>query len=156
MSKRKSWKTLVEKYPPSEPCTCKICTGYCARPGWWTVGQAAQAYAAGYGDRMMLEIAPELNFGVLSPAFKGCERSIAMNQFATQGCTFFRNERCELFGTGHEPLECRFCHHVRQGLGPRCHADLESDWRTDAGQQLVETWIWKYLPGSWRLYQKRK
>lgn len=40
-----------------------------------------------------------------------------------------------------EPLECRFCHHDRLGQGACCHADLEKDWRTPAGQALVETWI---------------
>jgi hypothetical protein len=139
--KAKQKKTLTEKYPPSEPCACEVCLGYCIRAGWWTVEQAARALEAGYGDRMMLEVAPELTFGVLSPAFKGCERAIATNQFAKNGCNFLKNDRCELFGTGHQPLECRFCHHDRQGLGPKCHADLEKDWKTPAGQALVQTWL---------------
>jgi hypothetical protein len=141
MSRKKPGKKLVGKYPPSEPCTCSICLSYCARPGWWTVEQAAQAYQAGYGNRMMLEIAPELTFGVLSPAFRGCERGIATNRFADNGCTFLKNERCELYGTGLEPLECRFCHHERRGLGSQCHTDLERDWKTPAGQALVHAWL---------------
>jgi hypothetical protein len=114
---------------------------YCARPGWWTVEQAAQALDAGYGHRMMLEIAPELTFGVLSPAFKGCEKYFATNEHANSGCTFLRENRCELFGTGHQPLECRFCYHERRGLGTQCHADLEKDWKTPAGQALVRKWM---------------
>ncbi len=143
MSKRKAKnkRTLIEKYPPSEPCACEICVGYCARPGWWTVEEAARALEAGYANHMMLEVAPELTLGVLSPAFKGCERSFATNQFAKNGCTFLENNLCELFGTGHQPLECRFCHHERHGLGPKCHADLEKDWKTPTGQTLVEKWI---------------
>lgn len=143
MTKRKARnkKPLNEKYPPSEPCTCDVCVGYCARPGWWTVEQASRALDAGYGNRMMLEIAPELNFGVLSPAFKGCEGSIATNLFAKNGCTFLKQDRCELYGTGHEPLECRFCHHERRGFGPKCHADLEKDWKAPGGQVLVNKWI---------------
>ena len=143
MTKRKTGhqRALAEKYPPSKPCTCEICLGYCARPGWWTVEEATRALDAGYGHRMMLEIAPELTFGVLSPAFKGCERSFATNQFSRNGCTFLKNDRCELFGTGHQPLECRFCHHARRGLGPKCYVDLERDWKTPAGQALVERWI---------------
>ena len=46
---------------------CEVCLTYCARPGWWTVEEAARAMDAGYSDRMMLEISPELTFGVLSP-----------------------------------------------------------------------------------------
>ena len=134
-------KSLNEKYPPSEPCACEVCQQYCIRPGWWSVAEARQAIAAGYGERMMLEMAPEMTFGVLSPAFKGCEGTFAINEFANHGCNFLREGRCELFGSGHQPLECRFCHHNRQGLGPRCHADLEKDWQTPAGKKLVEEWI---------------
>jgi hypothetical protein len=89
----------------------------------------------------MLEISPELTFGVLSPAFKGCEKSLATNQFANNGCNFLKNDLCELYGTGHQPLECRFCHHERRGLGLKCHADLEEDWNSLNGKLLVEKWI---------------
>jgi hypothetical protein len=133
MAKRKERnnKTLPEKYPPSEPCTCDVCLSYCARPGWWTVEEATRTLEAGFGNCMMLEIAPELTFGVLSPAFRGVKN----------GCNFLRRDRCELYGTGYQPLECRFCHHEQRGLGPKCHADLEKDWKTPAGQALVEKWI---------------
>ena len=134
-------RTLHQKYPPSEPCSCDVCRVYCARPGWWTVEEASLAMDAGYANRMMLEVAPEMTFGVLSPAFKGCEGFYATNQFARNRCTFLKEDRCELYDTGHQPLECRFCHHERRGMGPKCHADLEKDWRTPAGQALVERWI---------------
>lgn len=134
-------RSLQKKYFPSEPCTCEVCLSYCARPGWWTVEEAERAIEAGYADRMMLEVAPELTFGVLSPAFKGCEGFYAVNQFTRNKCTFLKNDRCELFGSDHQPLECRFCHHDRRGLGPKCHADLERNWKTPAGQGLVERWI---------------
>ena len=140
-TKAGSNRTLVQKYPPSATCSCKVCLAYCARPGWWTVEEAARAIEAGYWNRMMLEVAPELTFGVLSPAFKGCERSFATNQFARNKCTFLKEDRCELYGTGHQPLECRFCHHDRRGLGHKCHADLENDWKTPAGQALVNQWV---------------
>lgn len=140
-------KSLIEKYPPSVPCNCEICRSYCMRPGWWTVEQAAQALAAGYEFRMMLEMAPEMSFGVLSPAFRGCEGTFATNLYADRGCNFLKNDLCELHSTGFEPLECRFCHHERLGLGPKCHADLEADWNTPAGQALVEKWSQK--TGLW-------
>jgi hypothetical protein len=136
----KHQKTLAEKYPPSRPCACEICLGYCARPGWWTVEEAARAIDAGYGNRMMLEMSPDRSFGVLSPAFRGCEIDFALDRYKTQGCTFLNENRCELHGTGFQPLECRHCHHDRPGAGPRCHADLESDWNTPAGGALVVRW----------------
>jgi hypothetical protein len=89
---------------------------------------------------MMLEVAPELTFGVLSPAFKGCEMLFALNEFAARGCTFFQNNNCELHGTSHQPLECRYCHHARLGMGQQCHADIEADCNTPAGHELVLRW----------------
>lgn len=70
------------------------------RPGWWTVEEAEKAIERGLSKRMMLEISPELNFGVLSPAFKGNESNYAMQLFSQNGCTFYSHGLCELFGTG--------------------------------------------------------
>jgi len=138
---------LCEKYPSSEPCSCEICRSYCIRPGWWTVEQASWAIDAGYADRMMLEMAPEGTFSVLSPAFKGNEGNFALEVFANQGCTFFKDGLCELFGTGHEPLECRYCHHDRKGLGRQCHTDIESHWNTPEAKRLIVRW--GNLTGFW-------
>jgi hypothetical protein len=132
---------LYQKYPPSKPCSCSICKGYCIRPGWWTVDEAAWAIRDGLAHRMMLEVAPDLSFGVLSPAFRGCECSYALQEFANKGCIFYENSLCALFQTGHMPLECRYCHHTRVGLGQKCHADLEGDWNTPQGQSLVGWWM---------------
>jgi hypothetical protein len=140
-TKRKKQLSLTEKYPPSQPCSCDICKAYCVRPGWWTVEEAAKAIEAGYGSRMMLEISPEMTFGVLSPAFLGCEKKIALQEFASLGCNFLKNGLCELHGTGLQPLECRVCHHLRQGIGTKCHADIEKDWNTPLGQELVNKWL---------------
>lgn len=38
-------------------------------------------------------------------------------------------------------FEMPFCHHSRSGLGQECHAAIEKDWRTPAGQTLVKNWI---------------
>ena len=140
--------SLEKRYPPSPPCTCQVCINYCARPGWWSVEGARRAIQAGYGGRMMLEVSPERTMGVLSPAFKGCEGAYALEIFKQRGCTFLSDERCELFGTGLQPLECRYCHHERIGLGSQCHTDLEKDWATPQGQALVHEWgrkmkLWK-------------
>jgi hypothetical protein len=112
------------------------------------VEEASRVIDAEYTDRMMLEIAPDCSFGVLSPAFKGCESNFALSLYADRGCTFLKEDRCELFGTGLQPLECRYCHHDRRGMGSRCHADIEKDWHTSAGQALVERW--SRLTGFWQ------
>ena len=131
---------LRRKYPPSSPCDCDICRAYCSRPGWWTVSEAERALRLGYARRMMLEISPERDFGVLSPAFRGNEGRIAFSEYSTSGCTFHSPQGCELFGTDVRPLECRFCHHDRHGRGYACHRDIERLWRTRYAQQLVGQW----------------
>jgi hypothetical protein len=110
------------------------------RPGWWTVEEAERAIEGGYANRMMLEISPERDFGVLSPSFKGNEGNHAFKIFSRNGCTFLQNDLCELFGTGFQPLECRFCHHERLGVGPECHLDIEKDWNTLKGKRLIVRW----------------
>ncbi len=145
-------RSLAEKYPPSEPCSCSLCVSYCRRPGWWTVEEADRAIRAGYASRMMLEMSPDRTFGVLAPAFRGCEGQFAIEEHSGRGCTFFANERCELHGTGFMPLECRFCHHDRPGMGPRCHADIGKDWNTAAGRSLVVRW--SNLTNFWAGLQK--
>lgn len=146
-SSRDNHSALLKKYPPSESCSCDICTSYCQRPGWWTVAQAADAIAAGFANRMMLEMAPEGTFSVLSPSFKGNEVNFALEVYANQGCTFLKEGLCELFGTGHEPLECRFCHHDRKGAGQKCHSDIEKDWNTPEAKRLIVQW--GNLTGFW-------
>jgi len=146
-SRSRSKKTLAERYPPSPQCSCEICLSYCQRPGWWTVKESARAIIAGYAARIMLEMSPDLTFGVLSPAFAGCETDFADNRFAANGCNFLKYNLCELFGTGVQPLECRYCHHDRPGLSPQCHAELEKDWNTSLGQPLVVRWA--KLTGFW-------
>ncbi len=133
-------KKLSEEFPPSRPCSCEVCLAYCRRPGWWTVEEADRAIDGGYADRMMLEMSPDFSFGVVSPAFRGCEGRFALEVFSSQGCTFLKNDRCELFGTGHQPLECRYCHHDRRGQGEECHHALEADWNTPEGKALVVRW----------------
>ena len=139
--------SLAEKYPPSDPCSCEACLKYCQRPGWWTVEEAVRAIDAGYANRMMFELSPDRRFGVLSPAFRGNEGAMALQIFAGNGCTFLNNGLCELFGTGLQPLECRFCHHSRRGLGRICHLDIEKDW--DCGEAKRVIVKWGNITGLW-------
>lgn len=140
----------IKRFPPSKPCACDICVSYCKRPGWWTVDEASRAIEAGYADRMMIEMSPELTFAVLAPAFKGNEGSIAVKEYAKNGCSFFKDKLCELFGSGFQPLECRYCHHTRPGLGDKCHRAIGKDWVTREGQQLVIRW--GKMTGFWQRY----
>ena len=94
----------------------------------------------------MLELAPEMNFAVLSPAFKGCEKNFALQEFSFFGCNFLKDGICEIHDRDFLPLECAYCHHSRKGLGKKCHADIvEQDWKTLKGQILVRQWMGQYF-----------
>lgn len=113
---------------------------YCKRPGWWTVDQASLAIERGYANRMMMEISPEFDFAVLSPAFYGCEGFMATQEMFKNGCNFLKNGLCELHNTDLLPLECAFCHHERVGQGIVCHNAIEREWKTYNAQLLVKRW----------------
>lgn len=109
----------------------------------------------------MLELSPERDYAVLSPAFRGCEGLFALQEFQRFGCTFLKDGRCELHGNGNMPLECRFCHHDRPGQGLVCHAAIEQDWDTTAGQELVVRWqritgFWKRPQNQWMRASSKK
>lgn len=140
-SRSETYLELLKKYPPSQSCDCSVCRSYCRRPGWWTVEQARNALRAGYGGRMMLELSPEQDYGVLSPALKGCEGFYAIQEYAGKGCNFLSNGLCELHDTPFMPLECRFCHHLNKGRGEACHNDIGTDWDSKEGQNLVSRWL---------------
>ena len=142
---------LFELFPPSPGCDCDICRGYCKRPGWWTVEQAERALNKGYAHRMMMEISPEFDFAVLSPAFYGCEGYVATNEKAENGCNFLKDGLCELHGSDIYPLECAFCHHKRVGQGIICHTFIAREWKTLKGQKLVASW--QMLVGFDRMYK---
>jgi len=89
---------------------------------------------------MMVEVSPELNYCVLAPAFKGNEGDYALQIFSKNGCTFFIEGKCELFGKGIQPLECRFCHHSRMGLGYQCHEDIGKEWNSLKGKKIIVEW----------------
>lgn len=128
-------------YPASPSCSCPICVGFCRRPGWWLVSEARRAIELGYARRMMLEFAPGFSFGVLSPAFKGNEGNFALQAHAASYCTFFEGGRCALYAASLQPIECKFCHHDRIGLGTKCHGEIERDWDSSKGRRLVRLWL---------------
>ena len=141
MRKKSPYADLHSLYPPSPPCSCEVCTYFCTRPGWWLVDEARMAMEAGYGDRMMLELSQDFSVGVLSPAFKGNEGYFSLQAYASNGCTFFLDGLCDLFGKTFQPIECRFCHHDRLGGGQKCHRDIAIDWNSGKGRRLVRRWL---------------
>lgn len=134
-------KLFYQRYPPSTACSCGTCLSFCQRPGWWLVSEAREAIKNGYANRMMLEISFPDSLAILAPAFKGNEGFYATQEFSTRGCTFLEDGRCQLFQKSFRPIECRYCHHDRKGLGTKCHNEIANDWDSNKGRRLIRQWI---------------
>lgn len=132
---------LYVRFPPSDPCSCDICTYFCHRPGWPLVEQARLAIEAGYGASLMLELSSDRLFGVLAPAFTGNEGYFALQRYASKGCTFLDQGLCTIHAEAFLPLECRYCHHDRLGSGMQCHQEIARDWHTSKGIRLIRRWL---------------
>lgn len=150
-------KNIYNRYPHSQSCSCEVCKSFCKRPGWWTPEQTKEIIKVGYYNKIMLEISPELTFGVLSPAFKGCEMNIAINLFKENWCTFYHNGLCDLHNTPYLPLECAFCNHDSKGQGQKCHTDIEQLWKSKENQKIIKEWgemvgLWERLRRTVSLY----
>lgn len=132
---------LYKRFPPSESCSCDICTSYCLRPGWPLVQEARMAIENGQANRLMIEFSTDYAFGILVPAFRGNEGLYALDIYSHNGCTFLTSSGCLIFETRYRPLECCFCHHARNGLGLSCHLQIARDWNTSKGKRLVQRWL---------------
>ncbi len=133
--------SFYQRYPPSVPCSCKICLYFCNRPGWWLVSEARLAIENGLSQKMMLEFSPDFTFAVLSPAFKGNESYFALQLYSKNKCTFLQENRCSIYNKPFQPAECRFCHHERIGQGKKCHIEIGHDWNTKKGKRLIKSWL---------------
>lgn len=149
-SQLEQYQTMSELFPPSASCHFDVRQS-CQRTGWWTVEEAQRAMKNGLSLRMMLDVSPDLSYGVLSPAYRGCEGNVALNSLKKNGCAFDADGSCRLHNTGLQPLECRFCHHTRVDLELKCHEALDWDWRTPQGQALVQAWTKEV--GLWIRYK---
>ncbi len=138
-SQLEQYETMLQLLPPSAACCYEVHKN-AHRTGWWAVEEAKKAIEAGLSPRMMLEVSPDLSYGVLSPAYRSCEGNVSLSSCRKNGCTFCADGLCRLYNTGLQPLECRFGHHPSADIASNCHQTIERDWRTSKGQALVQAW----------------
>jgi len=133
--------SYYDRFPPSPACSCHQCRAFCSRPCWPLIEEASEAIVAGLASCLMVAFSPDLSYGILSPAFRGNESHHALQVFASAGCTFLNQSGCKIFDTHYRPLECRYCHHDRMGLGLSCHLSIAKNWNISKGKRTVHHWL---------------
>ena len=93
-------------------CDCKRCQSMCYTPCCGTPEEIEKIMEAGYGDRLCLDDWPG-EVTDIHPALKGYEGGFAPYSVSTkEGCTFWKEGKCELHDKGLKPLGGKYAHHA--------------------------------------------
>lgn len=123
-------------------CECERCRIMCQYPCCGTVEEMRRLIQNGYGDRLMLDSwqdAPEM----LKPALKGYEnQSAPWDTGSIEGCTFWKDGKCELHALGLKPLGGRIATHDREkSVYDELENYLDEDWETQKADEIIEFWV---------------
>jgi len=92
-------------------CDCERCSSMCHAPCCGTPDDMEKLIEAGYGERLMYDDWPGGPF-IIKPALKGYEGEGApWGTFSMQGCTFWKNGKCELHESGLKPIQGKLAYH---------------------------------------------
>jgi len=96
---------------------------------------------AGFASRLMFDDWP---FGadMLKPAMKGSEGERAPWEVKTEeGCTFWKDGKCELHQSGLKPIQGKLAHHAntRAQIG-EIEGLIRSSWDSDEATEVIERW----------------
>jgi hypothetical protein len=121
----------------------------CQAPCCGTPAEINALIEAGYGDRLMLDDWPG-DEDMMKPALKGHERQKAPWATKTEeGCTFWKEGKCELHDTGLKPMHARLAHHDNTDDDWRdiC-AELKKTWQGEEAEICITNWREKYYKGD--------
>lgn len=134
------------KVLPSE-CDCEKCSQMCQASCCGTPEDINKLIEAGYADRLMLDDWPG-DADILKPALKGYESESAPWEVATkEGCTFWKNGKCELHISGLKPTQGKLAlHSLSEDQEQYISELLRDSWNTILAEEIIEKWkkITKY------------
>jgi hypothetical protein len=127
-------------------CDCEKCRSMCKSPCCGTIEDIQKLIDAGYGDRLMVDDWPG-DTDLIKPAMKGSEGHRAPWETTTEeGCTFWKDGKCELHNLGLKPTQGKLAHHdnkLHQVLGIE---DLIRDsWEDDNAKEFIEKWKKEFM-----------
>lgn len=123
-------------------CDCDKCRMMCKAPCCGTVEEMQRLIDHGYGDRLMLDTwggQPDM----LKPALKGYEgQNAPWDVSSLEGCTFWKDGKCELHTLKLKPLGGRIATHDREKSIYEKFTDfMDENWeKGGAADILIERW----------------
>jgi hypothetical protein len=95
----------------------------------------------GYANRLMLDDWPG-DVDILKPAMKGYESNTAPWEVRMEeGCTFWKEGKCELHNLGLKPMAGRYAHHSNKIEEYEEVEDvIRKSWETKKASNLIEKW----------------
>lgn len=123
-------------------CDCPICQYMCHAPCCGTPVEVEMLIKAGFDSRLMLDDNPDDVYPepVIKPALKGYEGKRAPYHVAShQGCTFWKDGKCELHSLGLKPYLGRVAHHAQPlGIYEAACEKVNKAWGTKKAKNLIE------------------
>jgi hypothetical protein len=122
-------------------CDCERCSSMCHAPCCGTPEDFDRLIKAGYAKRLMFDDLPG-GPNMLKPALKFFEgeRSPWM-VLSIEGCTFWKDGRCELHHLGLKPIQGKLAHHSNTDLQIKEIENLiHNSWETKEGEEVIEKW----------------
>lgn len=132
------------KVQPSE-CSCKKCQRMCHAPCCGSVEDFEKIIEAGYANRLMFDDLPSTPAAgpFLKPALKGSEgKQAPWATSSEEGCTFWKEGKCELHSLDLKPIQGRLAIHNGNGktTGEEYSSISNEDWESQRGKDLIEKW----------------
>ena len=96
---------------------------------------------AGYGRRLMYDDLPG-GEDMIKPALKGFEGNKSGWDVASkEGCTFWKDGKCELHDLGLKPSQGKLSHHsLTQEENNAIGNFVNESWDTEEGQKVIDEW----------------
>ena len=139
--------TLCSKKFRIFECDCEKCKTMCHCPCVGTPDEVLELMEAGYGDRLCLDDWPSDVAGPdIHPALKGYEGARASySVLSKDGCTFWKEGKCELHDKGLKPLLGRLAYHDNSLTDYDEGVDfVRQAWDSPHGKYVLEEWKKKH------------
>ncbi len=117
----------------------------CHAPCCGTPDEMHKLMEAGYGERLMVDDWPD-GPPMIKPAMKGYEGKISpWNTRSDEGCTFWKEGKCQLHSSGLKPLQGKLAHHSLEfNEISAIENAIVAAWETERASEVIDMWKKKY------------
>lgn len=122
-------------------CDCEKCSFMCHAPCCGTPEDMQKLIDAGYAKRLMLDDLPG-GPDCIKPALKGYEGIQSPWDVASrEGCTFWKDGKCELHSLGLKPIQGKLSHHaLNREENDQIGRIIDESWEDHKGDEVIKQW----------------